>query len=94
MKNRKDTPEVVRQQLSGSRCFLAYCSEIGKSFWNSRRLLQGFQQRFVSIGHISVSKRKTRFDRPNGIHDSPDKMLKIDWPGKGVQFNQISGMSG
>jgi len=94
MKRTKDDAKTITQQLSGSKCFLVYCHEIGKSFWNKRGFLQDFQQRFVSIGHISVPKKKTRLERPSGIHDSPDKMLKIDWPGKSIQFNLIAGISG
>ena len=36
MKKTKDSLKEVIQQLTGSRCFLRYCQEIGKSFWDDK----------------------------------------------------------
>ncbi len=69
-------PNEIIQQLKGAQCFLAYCQEIGKTFWNESDFLKKYKQRFVSIGHTSIIKRKTRITRESGKHDQPEKMLK------------------
>ncbi|WP_341740275.1 hypothetical protein [Microcoleus sp. CAWBG640] len=53
------------------------------------------EYRFISIGHISISKGKTRNnrstetnDRLTEIHNRPDKMLEISRPNK-LQFNHL-----
>ena len=90
MKATKGTIQGIIQQLAGAQCFITYCREIGKAFWNERDFLKGYRQRFVSIGHTSIPKRKTRITHHPGSHDQPDKMLKIDWP-RHLQFNQLAG---
>lgn len=92
MKATKDSAREIIQQLAGSRCFIAYCQEIGKEFWQRQDFLNGYVYRFVSIGHISMAKRKTRITRQVGLHDRPERMLKIDWPHY-LQFNQLAGGS-
>ncbi len=84
MKKKKGSNKTIIQQLTGAKCFVSYCQEIGKAFWHQHNFLDAYQYRFVSIGHISMSKkktrpysRKTRSDSSNGIHDRPDRMLKI-----------------
>lgn len=84
------TTEIV-QQLNGAQCFIAYCGEIGIKFWYESDFLKKYKQRFVSIGHTSIPKRKTRITRESGKHDRPEKMLKIDWPHH-LQFNQLAGV--
>lgn len=90
MKATKDSGKEVIQQLIGARCFIAYCKEIGKAFWQRQSFLDGYVYRFVSIGHISIAKHKTRISRQSEIHDRPDRMLKIDWPHH-IQFNLLAG---
>ncbi len=67
-----------------------YCREVGKSFWKEQNFLKGYRHRFVSIGHTSIPKKKTRIARKAGKHDRPEKMLKIDWPHH-LQFNHLAG---
>jgi len=90
MKVTKGHPNEIIQQLKGAQCFLAYCQEIGKTFWDESDFLKKYKQRFVSIGHTSIPKKKTRITRETGKHDQPEKMLKIDWPHH-LQFNQLAG---
>ncbi len=90
MKKTKKSKQDIEKQLSGAKCFLAYCKEIGISFWENSNFLSGYKYRFVSIGHISISKRKTRIERKSGIHDEPGKMMKVDWPSH-LQFNHLAG---
>jgi hypothetical protein len=90
MKAMKGHPAEIIQQLNGARCFIAYCQEIGKAFWDKSDFLKKYRQCFVSIGHTSIPKRKTRITRESGKHDRPEKMLKIDWPHH-LQFNQLAG---
>ncbi|EDX71888.1 hypothetical protein MC7420_6974 [Coleofasciculus chthonoplastes PCC 7420] len=69
---------------------MAYCQEIGRKFWQQKSFLDNYQSRFVSIGHINVPKRKTRIERSTGNYDSPERMLKIDWPDY-IEFNHLAG---
>ncbi len=86
---RASEKEII-QQLEGARCFVSYCQEIGKVFWKQQDFLKGYGYRFISIGNISMPKRKTRATRHTGIHDRPERMLKISSPHH-LQFNQLAG---
>ncbi|MEZ2230579.1 hypothetical protein [Microcoleus sp.] len=96
MKKKKGkTKNIIQQQLTGAKCFVDYCKEIGKAFWHQQNFLDAYEYRFVSIGHIPISKGKTRNnrstetnDRLTEIHDRPDRMLKISRPNK-LQFNHL-----
>jgi hypothetical protein len=90
MKKTKDSLKEVIQQLAGARCFLRYCQEIGKFFWDDKNFLNDYQHRFVSIGHTSIPKRKTRVLRRLAKHDTPENVMKIDWPHR-LQFNRLVG---
>jgi hypothetical protein len=90
MKKTKGSLKEVIQQLTGARCFLRYCQEIGKSFWYDNIFLNDYQHRFVSIDHTSIPKRKTREVRRSAKHDTPEKVMKIDWPHR-LQFNRLVG---
>lgn len=85
-KKEKDTIK----QLKGGNCFIAYCQKIGQEFWEKQDFLDGYNTRFVSIGHTSIAKQKTRMTRNSGVHDSPERMLKIDSPHH-LQFNHLAG---
>jgi len=79
----------IKKQLMGAQCFIKYCQEIGKSFWSERNFLSNYKSRFISIGHTSLAKRKTRMERPEGKHDSPERVLKIGWPHY-LEFNKLA----
>lgn len=91
MKATKGHLNEIIQQLNGAQCFIAYCREIGKTFWNEPNFMKQYQHRFVSISHISIPKRKTRIIRESRRHDRPERMLKIDWPHH-LQFNHLAGV--
>ena len=84
------TKKDIIKQLKGADCFVAYCRKIGKEFWNKQDFLDGYNTRFISIGHTSIDKKKTRITRNRGVHDSPEQMLKIDSPHH-LQFNHLAG---
>jgi hypothetical protein len=92
MKARRDSEKEIVQQLAGTRCFMTYCQEIGRTFWRQQDFLSGYAYRFISIGQISIDKKKTRMTRLGGLHDQPERMLKIAWPHH-LQFNQLAGGS-
>ena len=71
----------------GAKCFLTYCQEIGKLFWNDRNFLDNYDFRYVSIRNIGISKKPSR-EKKAPIHDKPEKMLKIGSPHH-LQFNQL-----
>ncbi len=91
MKQTRDSAKEVVQQLTGTLCFVSYCKEIGREFWNRQDFLKGYDYRFISIGHISIAKRRTRIDRQPGIHDRPEQMMKIGWPNGRIEFNLLAG---
>lgn len=94
LKRKKDSPKTIIQQLKGAKCFVAYCQEIGKVFWNQQNFLDTYQYRFVGIGYIPISKTKTRPDLRDSTpiststktHDCPERMLKISRQDC-IQFN-------
>ena len=90
MKATKAPEKEIIQQLTGARCFIAYCQEIGKAFWHEPDFLDGYKHRFVSIGYTSMPKRKTRIDRSTSVHDRPDRMMKISSPHR-LQFDLLAG---
>ena len=90
MKKSKDSWRQIVCQLRGARCFVVYCQEIGKAFWQEKDFLQNYKHRFVSISHTSIPKRKTRIERKSGKHDSPEKAMKVSWPNH-LQFNHLAG---
>ncbi|MEK8088747.1 hypothetical protein [Thermithiobacillus plumbiphilus] len=91
MKRTKDGWSQIVKQLLGSQCFVKYCQEVGKVFWNENEFLNGYKSRFISIGHTSISKKKTRITKISERHDAPDRAMKIDWPNY-LQFNQLAGL--
>ena len=82
--------EIV-QQLKGAECLIAYCRAIGRAFWLEQGFLNenDYQQRFVSIKNIRLNKQPTRNGHKSGKHDKPENMLKINSPGKKLQFNKL-----
>lgn len=90
IKRTKDGWEQIVRQLMGAQCFIKYCQEVGKVFWHENSFLTGYRSRFISIGHTSIAKRKTRIIRKNKRHDTPDRAMKIDWPNY-LQFNRLVG---
>ncbi|MBE9138634.1 hypothetical protein IQ254_15780 [Nodosilinea sp. LEGE 07088] len=91
MKGGRGGAEIeIIQQLKGAKCFVAYCREIGQSFWNHQNFLKDSVYRFVSIRNISISKRPTRPPGRTEIHNHPERMLKITSP-RGLQFKRLVG---
>ena len=91
MKRTKDGWNQIVKQLLGSQCFVRYCQEVGKGFWNESEFLSNYKSRFISIGHTSIAKKRTRITRNSERHDTPDRAMKIDWPNY-IQFNQLAGL--
>lgn len=86
--------EQVEQQLRGAECFIGYCKCIGKSFWQSKNFLDGYQYRFVSIVNISIDKQTTRFYKPQNqprkkLHDNPEDFREIEGH-QSLHFNQLT----
>lgn len=90
MKKTKGSKKDIVNQLSGARCFVHYCQQIGKIFWNENTFLNDYTHRFVSFVHTSIPKGKTRVERPSGVHDRPDRMMKIHYPQR-IEFNHLVG---
>ncbi|NCQ86063.1 MAG: hypothetical protein GPJ00_16875 [Microcystis aeruginosa W13-18] len=88
MKKSRDDNSSIIKQLQGAKCFVSYCREIGRLFWNQPDFLRDYQYRFVSIKNISISKTTTssrKFSQKSEIHDQPEKMLKISAKAKHFQ---------
>jgi hypothetical protein len=93
MKEKKGkTEKDIIKQLKGAKCFVTYCREIGQSFWDHPNFLKDkdYAYRFVSIRNIGIAKKPTHYPYNQPIHDSPEKMLKIN-SYKGIQFNHLLG---
>lgn len=95
IKKKKDERKTIIKQLTGAKCFVTYCQEIGKDFWHQPNFLDGYEYRFVSIGDIPIAKtktrpnrRKTNISRTTEIHNSPERMLKISGHDS-LQFNYL-----
>jgi hypothetical protein len=89
LKKSKGSNRKIVQQLKGAQCLVAYCREIGQRFWNHSEFMSDFEHRFVSIGHLSMPKRKMRTERSVAKHDQPELMMKIDWPHH-LEFNKLA----
>lgn len=89
MKRTKDSPQEIMKQLKGAACFMSYCCAIGKNFWKNQTFLHGYQMRFISMGHVNIPKQATRISKPAIKHDTPENMMKIDWPTR-LEYNRLA----
>ncbi len=89
LKRTKDEWTQIVKQLIGAQCFVKYCQEIGKAFWSENDFLSDYKNRFISIGHTSIAKKKTRITRSADIHDTPENAMKVDWPNY-LQFYKLA----
>ena len=89
LKRGKDKWNKIVNQLRGAHCLIQYCQSIGMEFWGKSDFLVGYGNRYISIRHISIPKRTTRITKGFKSNDSPEKAMKIDWPGV-IQFDQIA----
>ncbi len=85
-----DSESSIIQQLKGTKCFVAYCREIGQCFWEQPNFLKDISYRFVSIKNISISKKPSRPSGRIETPDRPEKMLKLSSPTR-LQFRQLIG---
>ena len=92
MKTTKEREHEIAHQLAGAQCFLAYCREIGNTFWRQPAFLADRVERFVSIGHTNINKTKTRITRQPATHDRPERMLKIASPHH-LEFRHLAGVN-
>jgi hypothetical protein len=77
-------------QLQGVKCFVAYCREIGKSFWHHPNFLEDYNLRFISIKNIT-QQTNTRFD-VNRIYPNQNlasKLKILHRSGKSFEFNDL-----
>lgn len=84
----------IEQQLRGALCLVTYCRAIGQEFWQEPKFLEqkNYQQRFISVKNIGIQKKPTWISPKSGWHDTPENMLKINAPTRGVlQFNRLVG---
>lgn len=77
----------IKAQLKGALCFIGYCRCIGRSFWASNTFLDGYEYRFVSVGHTSIHKRNTQPKRRRTRHSTPENFLKLH--GKFHHFSRL-----
>lgn len=92
MKLTKGKPEEVIQQLKGAQCFIQYCKEIGRVFWDDSNFLEKYTHRFIIIANTNIrEKGKTRINKKETLHDSPEKAMQIDYPNH-LEFNELAGL--
>jgi hypothetical protein len=83
--------EDIIEQLTGAECFLFYCQKVGQLFWKKADFLAEYDARFITFAKISIPKQKTRMyqNQDPGMHDRPERMLKMNF---GVhQFDRLIG---
>lgn len=95
LKKTKGSKAGIIEQLTGAKCFIVYCQALVKNFWKKHDFLDGYEYRFVTIGHINTNKTTTRINNKKGdnsssseIHDSPEKMRKIKYSNP-LQFHRL-----
>lgn len=90
IKRTRDCFEDIVKQLMGAQCFMNYCRDVGRIFWEESGFLRDYKERFVSVGRTTLAKRKTKVERIGLSHDRPSQPLKIDSPHY-IQFRQLAG---
>ena len=94
MKKGKSGIKKIPDQLKGAKCFMGYCREIVRAFWEKRDFLgAGYQSRFVAIIKIerSMQKRPTVFIPKRGLmNDRPDNALRISGK-ESLHFHELIG---
>jgi hypothetical protein len=95
LKKRTKSKDWIVKQLTGAKCFVLYCQALVKNFWKKHDFLDGYEYRFISIGHINTNKKPTRINNKkeknspsSEIHDSPEKMRRIRSQNF-LQFHQL-----
>jgi len=80
LKASTEAETTIIQQFKGTQCVMAYCKEIGRLFWEQKDFLNSYDSRFICFVNTKIpeSKQKTRTSK-GGIHNHPDKMLKIGY---------------
>ncbi len=89
-KGKGGSEQEIIQLLKGAWCVIDYCRSIGQKFWKQESFLNpnDYDYRFVSIRDIAINKKPTRSSSPDGSHNSPEQMLKINSPHH-LQFKQL-----
>ena len=80
----------VSKQLTGLKCLIEYCKIVAKECYNQPNFLSSFQEYYVCINHIGLSrpyKRSTSMC-PLCINNTPNNFLSIACSGSSVNFNQ------
>ena len=78
-------------QLKGSVCFVGYCKEIAREFWNESKFLSEFSHRFVCFTRTgSIKKRPTRIEKKHLLNDTPAHMLKVSYTSN-YHYNHLVG---
>jgi len=91
MKTTKAPEKDIINQLKGSVCFVGYCKEIAKEFWNDNKFLSEFNPRFVSFTRTgSIKKRPTRIEKKYSLNDTPAHMLKVSYTSN-YHYNHLVG---
>lgn len=92
-RSRSRSATEIRQQLMGAMCVVGYCREVVRVFWRQTGFLAKgeYQQRFVGVTDIGISKRPTR-TRKGSLHDRPESMLRISAPANAeIRFERLVG---
>ncbi|RLC04971.1 MAG: hypothetical protein DRI57_27865 [Deltaproteobacteria bacterium] len=91
-KGKGSSERTIIRQLQGAQCVIAYCRSIGQVFWQQKDFLnpEKYKYRFVSIRNIGINKKPTYTPHRDGLHDCPERMLKITSPHH-LQFKQLAG---
>lgn len=82
----------IVHQFVGAQCFVSYCKELARRFWQSPGFMDGYCERFVSIVSISSSQQPVIEREAGPAHSSPHTYMKIKHPNrKFLHFNKLLG---
>ncbi len=87
-KGNPKTSDIIKQ-LKGSLCVFKYCQAIAEQFFDADNFLSEYKMRFVAFKNVNLTKNKTKIDKTNNVHDTPETLMKISWA-KTIQFNKIA----
>lgn len=89
MKKLKSSEKNIITQLQGSLCAFKYCQIIAKEFFDNVSFLTNYRLRFISVNHTGMRTRRTSISKKCGVHDSPERLMKVSWA-KTIEFNKLA----
>jgi len=78
----------IEKQLRGAKCFVRYCQELGKQFYEKKFFLENYKEQFIVISDIN-EKQSTYYEKPKKRKVSNDPRRPKIIYGPKINFNQL-----